>query len=130
MVAPEEIPVLQLPTSASNEKTTKHLLVVDDEPHIRDLLRKYLEMDRYTVDLAQDGQEAWRKLVNVEYDCILLDLKMSGMSGQDLYQLMKRTSDDLASKVVFITGDTVSAESREFISKITNPLVTKPFRLE
>ena len=39
----------------------------DDEPHIRDLLRKYLEMERYMVDLAADCQEAWRKLANMDY---------------------------------------------------------------
>ncbi len=87
-------------------------------------------MERYTVDLAEDGQEAWRKLAAVEYDCILLDLKMPGMSGPELYQLMQGTSEALASKVVFITGDTVSPETQDFVSKTANPLVTKPFRLE
>ncbi len=130
VVVPEEITILQLPTAASNGKTTKHLLVVDDEPHIRDVLRKYLESERYTVDLAEDGQEAWRKLANMEYDCILLDLKMPGMGGPELYQLIQEISEALASKVVFITGDTVSSDTREFISQIGNPVIMKPFHLE
>jgi len=130
VVAPEEIPVFQAPSSVSTGKTTKHLLVVDDEPHIRDLLRRYLELERYTVDLAEDGHEAWRKLANMEYDCILLDLKMPGMSGPELYQLIHEIGEPLASKVVFITGDTVNPATRDFISKTGNPVITKPFRLE
>ena len=76
-------------------------MVVDDEPQIRNLLRKYLESERYTVDLADDGHEAWRKLANMDYDCILLDLKMPGMSGSELYQLITEISETLAKKIVF-----------------------------
>ena len=121
---------IQVAFSVPNGKTTKHLLVVDDEPHIRDLLRRYLELERYTVDLADDGQQAWRKLANMQYDCILLDLKMPGMSGPELYQLIQEIIEPLASKVVFITGDTVNPDTRDFISKTGNPVITKPFRLE
>ena len=129
VVAPEEITIFQLPTSASKGKTTKHLLVVDDEPNIRDLLRKYLELERYTVDLAEDGQEAWRKLANMDYDCILLDLKMPGMSGPELYQLIQGVSESLASRVVFITGDTVRPETNSFLESVGNPVLTKPFSI-
>ena len=114
----------------ANECRTRGTFWWWDEPFIRDLLRKYLELKRYTVDLAEDGQEAWRKLLTMEYDCILLDLRMPGMSGPELYQLMQGTNEVLASKVVFITGDTVSPDTREFIDKTGNPVVTKPFRLE
>ena len=89
LVVPEEIKAFQMPFRESSARPTKHLLIVDDEPLIRDLLRKYLESERYTVDLAQDGQEAWRKLANMEYDCILLDLKMPGMNGRQLYDFMQ-----------------------------------------
>ena len=103
--------------------------MVDDEPHIRDLLRRYLISERYTVDLASGGREAWRKLTNMEYSCIILDLRMPGMSGLELYQRMRRTSQTLANKVVFISGDTVSPDTRDFISQTGNPLITKPFSL-
>jgi two-component system NtrC family sensor kinase len=130
VIVPEEAKGNQARPSLDTDRTTKHLLVVDDEPHIRDLLRKYLEMERYTVDLAADGQEAWRKLANMDYSCVILDLKMPGMSGPELYQLMQGISETLASKVVFISGDTVSPDTREFVSQTGNPLITKPFNLE
>ena len=127
VVVPEEITVFQVPTSASRSNTTSHLLVVDNEPHIRDLLRKYLESERYTVDLAEDGREAWRKIQNIKYDCIILDLKMPGMSGPELYQLIQEIGEPLASKVVFITGDTLSPETSSFLDSSGNPVLTKPF---
>jgi two-component system NtrC family sensor kinase len=130
VVVPEEEYGNQAIPSLDTDGTTKHLLVVDDESHIRDLLRKYLEMERYTVDLASDGQEAWRKLANMDYSCVILDLKMPGMSGPELYQRMHGNSEALASKVVFITGDSVSPETHEFISQIENPVIMKPFQLE
>jgi len=127
VVAPEEIEDFPMPFSESTATTTKHILVVDDEPQIRNLLGKYLESERYTVDLAEDGREAGRKLANIDYDCILLDLKMPGMSGPELYKLIQGISQPLASKIVFVTGDTVSSGTRDFLSATGNPVVVKPF---
>jgi len=129
VAAPEMLKMFETPTLASIERTTKHILVVEDEPQIRNLLGKYLESERYTVDLAEDGQEAWRKLANIDYDCILLDLKMPGMSGPELYKLIQEISETMASTVVFVTGDTVSPATRDFISETGNPMVAKPFRM-
>lgn len=129
-VNPGDMEVAAPDTPVSSGKITKHILVVDDEPGIRDLLKRYLELERYTVDLAQNGREAWRKLQNVHYDCALLDLKMPGMDGLELYQLIQGIGGPLASKVVFVTGDTINSETRDFISQTGSPVVTKPFSLE
>ena len=85
VAGPEESALSQGAPAASLANVTRHLLVVDDEPHIRDLLRRYLMSERYTVDLASGGREAWLKLTNMEYSCIIHDLKMPGMSGPELY---------------------------------------------
>ncbi len=55
---------------------------------------------------------------------------MPGMNGIELYQLIQEVGESLASKVVFITGDTVSSRTRDFVSETGNPVVTKPFTLE
>ena len=65
----------------------------------------------------------------MEYDCILLDLKMPGMNGRQLYELMKHNSPDLTKKVVLITGDTVSLDTRDYLYQTGNAVVTKPFQL-
>ena len=107
-----------------------HLLVVDDEPHIRDLLVRSLELENYTVDLAKEGEEAWRKLQARRYDCILLDLKMPGMSGQELFRRIEESDRELARRVIFITGDTISPITRNFLSASEKPVLSKPLDLE
>ena len=66
----------------------------------------------------------------MDYSCVILNLKMPGMSGPELYQRMQGISETLAGKAVFISGDTVSPDTREFVAKTGNPLITKPFNLE
>jgi two-component system NtrC family sensor kinase len=110
--------------------TTKHVMVVDDEPDIRDLLARTLELERYTVDLAENGQEAWRKLQGRPYDCIVMDLKMSGMSGLELFRLMEQSLPELAQKVIFMTGDTMSPDTRAFIASVDNLTMAKPFTMK
>ena len=130
VVDDQEIELPPFVSNAPNGKTTRHLLIVDDEPSIRDMLRKYLEFERYTVDLAEDGNEAWRKLRTMEYDCILLDLQMPGMNGGELYRLVAESDKSMAGKIIFITGDGGSWDTNEFITTVTNPVLLKPFHLD
>ena len=122
-----EAPPLESPTAPA---FAKHVLVVDDEPHIRDLLARALEMQRYIVDLAEEGREAFRKLTSMSYDCILLDLKMPGMSGREVFQLMEESDPQVAKKVIFITGDASDPDTRDFIAMSSNPVVLKPLHLD
>ncbi len=110
--------------------TTGHLLVVDDEPLIRDLLSKYLQMQQFEVDLAEEGGEAWQRIQASSYDCILLDLKMPGISGEQLYQQLVASDKGVADKVIFMTGDTLNSDTRDFIESTGNPVMTKPFDFE
>ena len=125
-----ELPITSPLEEERGPSPTKHILVVDDEPHIRDLLARSLVRERYTVDLAENGEEAWRKVQGIWYDCIIMDLKMPGMSGPELFQHIKETNQELADRVIFITGDLVSPETLEFIIITGNLALTKPFDLE
>ena len=104
-------------------------MAVDDEPEIRTLLRRSLELDMYSVDLARDGEEAWQMLQTKPYDCILIDLKMPRMNGQELYRLIEESSENLARRVIFITGDTVNSKTHEFVSATGNLIMNKPFQM-
>ena len=126
-----ELPV-ELPPANLKEIApfTRQLLVVDDEPLIRNLLAKFLETRNFAVDQAPDGEEAWRKVQAMTYDCILLDLKMPGMGGRELYQLLEALDKEAADKVIFITGDTANADTKQFLESTGNPVMMKPFELE
>ena len=108
----------------------KRLLVADDEPIIREVLRTYLEGFGFTVDLAEDGEEAWRKVQSYTHDGIVLDLNMPGMSGTEVYRLIKASNKSLAKRVVFITGGALTLETQALISATGNPVLLKPFDME
>ena len=133
-----ELPAIQQETATdaprhSAEKpavTAKQILVVDDERDVRDFAARVLSLDGHVVDHVAGGQEAWIKLQQKTYDCIFMDLRMPHMDGRDLYSLIEAQDKEQASKIVFITGDTISRETREFVSTKRNPLLEKPFTAE
>ena len=55
---------------------------------------------------------------------------MPGMSGFELHQIIKQRSPDLASRVVFVTGDMLSAATQARIAQSGNPYIAKPFAIE
>jgi len=109
---------------------TGHLLVVDDEPLIRDILYKFLETRQFEVDLAEEGGGAWRRIQACSYDCILLDLRMPGINGRQLYLQLVESGLGVADKVIFMTGDTVNSDTWEFIESTGNAVMTKPLDFE
>ena len=82
------------------------------------------------MDLAAEGEEAWYRLQARHYDCILLDLKMPGMSGQEVFRRIEESDRELAKRVIFITGDTISTVTQNFLSATENPVLTKPLDIE
>ena len=104
--------------------------MVDDEPGVRDLLFQVLSRAGYGVHLAPDGPQALDLIRINGYDCIIMDLKMPGMTGQELYQLLRGIDPSLEKKVIFATGDTVRPEAKEFLDAMGNPALAKPINLE
>jgi two-component system OmpR family response regulator len=82
-----------------------HVLVVDDEPEMRDLLRKVLEKEGYRVSVAADGREAARALLGPRPDLVITDLLMPDVGGLDLLTEIRRTHPDLPVIIVTAFGD-------------------------
>jgi two-component system OmpR family response regulator len=66
-----------------------HILIVDDDREIRDLLARFLERNRFRVTAARDGREARRAWINGHYQLVVLDLMLPGESGLDLARWMR-----------------------------------------
>ena len=103
--------------------------MVDDEPGIRSLLFQLLSRVGNTVDVAGDGALALEMVARGGYDALIIDLKMPGISGEEVYRRLKEMDRPLASRVIFITGDTLGNETRAFVKATGNPLIEKPFDL-
>lgn len=70
-------------------ETMPHILVVDDDREIRDLLARFLERQRFRVTAARDGREARRAFLNGHYQLVVLDLMLPGESGLDLARWLR-----------------------------------------
>ena len=67
-----------------------HILVVDDDDRIRNLLKEYLKENKFLVSTAQNSQEAKTKLGHFKFDLIVLDVMMPGQSGYELTKEIKK----------------------------------------
>jgi two-component system, NtrC family, sensor kinase len=114
-----------LPASTS----ARRVLVVDDEVSIRLLLHDILHLDQHSVALASNGVEAAGLVENEEFDVIITDLKMPGMDGASFYRQVRERDPAQAGRIIFITGDTVSADTRAFLQRVSNPVLAKPFKI-
>ena len=108
----------------------RDVLAVEDEPAIRTLIRRSLELGNISVDMARDGAEAWQMLQTKLYDCILIDLRMPVMNGEELYQLIEKSRANLTRRVIFITGDTGNPKTHDFLSSTGNQIINKPFQMD
>ena len=107
-----------------------HILVVEDEAAIQDLLVEILSHEGHRVDTASSGTGALAKLEKGEYDLIISDLKMPGMGGAELYERLREKRPDLAARVIFTSGDTVSPETHAFLDRTGSVAILKPFKID
>lgn len=119
----------QPPVAANTDSRPRRLLVVDDEPGIRDVLQEVLSSMGYIVDTAANGVEAVRCLKSKRPDLIISDLCMPEMDGPALHRHVLEKYAPLAKKMVFVTGDTVSPTSREFLESTGVRWLSKPFNI-
>ena len=106
------------------------ILVINDEAVIRDLAAGALSQAGHRVEGASSGREALEQLDRATYDLLLLDMKMPEMDGKEFFQALSHRASNLASRVIFVTGDTVSASTRKFLETSGRPSLQKPFDLE
>ena len=73
------------------ENNKLHILIVDDDDRIRDLLKDYLINNNYIVSTAGNAEEAKEKLKYIKFDILILDVMMPGQSGYELTEEIKKT---------------------------------------
>ena len=105
------------------------LLVVDDNPQNRDLLRRRLTGSGYQVEVAEDGAEALEKINQAHYDLVLLDQVMPGMSGLDLLRLLRATHSASELPVIMVSALGDSEVIVDAFDLGANDYVVKPIDL-
>ena len=83
------------------EKNRIHILVVDDDDRIRDLLKDYLTKNNHMVSTAENANEAKTKIEHFKFDIIILDVMMPGQNG---YELTKEIKKHLKIPIILLTA--------------------------
>jgi len=109
------------------QERTERILIVDDEPFIRDVLRKVVSGAGFMSDTAQNAQEAIQKLAESEYEMVLTDITMPGLDGLQLLQHVATQYTEIA--VIMITGVTDLKSAIVALSSGAYDYVTKPFNV-
>ncbi|MGA2368172.1 MAG: PAS domain S-box protein [Dehalococcoidia bacterium] len=107
-------------------EVSKRILVVDDELVIRDILIRILSEKGYHVESAASGTEGLEKIMNSKYDVYLLDIKMPGVDGRDMYDAISEKFPQLINRVIFITGDTITRSTLDFLETTGREYLSKP----
>lgn len=99
------------------------VLVVDDDPDLREFVRQALEGAHYRVKVANDGREALSVLADESPDVMLLDIRMPGLSGEQVLELL-RSIRGMPPIVIMTAGE----RARDLALEKHNPLyLAKPF---
>ncbi|MBZ4399250.1 PAS domain S-box protein [Myxococcus sp. AS-1-15] len=121
--APREVPVLLPPSS----ERAGRMLVIDDEPAVGRSLARIIGK-RHQVTVVSSGEEALAKLDSgAPFDAIFCDLMMPGITGMDVYERVREREPGLSLRFIFITGGSYTARARQFLERIPNPRIEKPF---
>jgi len=107
-----------------SETIQPHVLVVDDDPQIRDLLQEYLTQNALRVSLASSGAQMSQILVDEAIDLIILDLRLAGEDGMVLVRTLR---DSSAIPIVMLTGVRDEADRVMGLELGADDYLTKPF---
>ncbi len=105
------------------------ILVVDDEPGIRQVLDRLLSREGHQVMLAADGGEALERIDEAEdpFHLIFSDLRMPGVGGEELLETLRERTTSYEGRIVFMTGDVTAREVGRIMGETRIPMVRKPF---
>ncbi len=114
----------------ANASLGKRVLVVEDEEVVRRLLQEMLRTQfGCRVDLANNGEEALNAFVKEDYALVLSDIRMSVMSGPELFLHLRELRPEISRRFIFLTGYPGDRPVEDEIAQWNVPIIPKPFSL-
>lgn len=108
-------------------ETLPHILVVDDDDRLRDLLRRYLSEHGFLVTTARDATEAFTKLESLQFDLMVLDIMMPGETGLELACRLRADSQKKAVPILLLTAMGEPEDRISGLESGADDYLTKPF---
>jgi len=106
------------------DKTSAHILVVDDDEGIRSLVKKYLNENNFLVTTANSAEDATEKIKIIDFDIIILDIMMPGKSG---LQFIQENKNKLLTPVILLTAKGTADERVTGLEIGADDYLPKPF---
>lgn len=107
------------------------ILLIEDEPSVMAYVRAALERGGYSVVPCESGVDALQILAHGSFRGVVSDMRTpGGINGADVHAWLVQHRPELASRIVFITGDIANEETVETLRKTGAPCVEKPFRVQ
>jgi two-component system response regulator MprA len=120
-------PPFSEPRHTEGELNDARILVVDDEPALRDALKRALQLEGYGVDLASDGREALGKLIESPPDAVVLDILMPDIDGLEVCRRLRALGD--RTPVLMLTARDAVSDRVEGLDAGADDYLVKPFAL-
>jgi CheY-like chemotaxis protein len=115
------------------EANQDHLpvLLIEDEPAVMSYVKTVLERGGYAVVCSESGADGLRQLEQGEFLGVVSDMRTpGGINGADVHEWITRHRPQLASRLVFITGDIANEDTAATLRRTGVPCVEKPFRVQ
>ena len=104
-----------------------HILLVEDDENIANIVKYHLQKEGYGVTVAADGRDGWRQFQEIAPSLILLDIMLPGMNGLQLLEKIRAQSD----VPVIITSARMSEQDRlEGLARMADDYIVKPFSVK
>ena len=116
-----------IPNTAAALAGGASVLVVDDDPSLRSALRRALEMDRYRVSLAADGQQALELIRAEHFDAVVLDVNMPKLDGLEACRRLRDAGDRVP--ILMLTARDAIDDRVEGLEAGADDYLVKPFAL-
>jgi CheY-like chemotaxis protein len=117
-------------TQTETKPLSGPVLLIEDEPAVMALVRSVLEGQGYSVVPTESGAEALRLLAKGNFHGVVSDMRTpGGVDGAQVYAWIAVNRPELASRLVFITGDIANEETAATLRRTGAPCVEKPFRV-
>ncbi|MGL4370518.1 MAG: response regulator, partial [Spirochaetota bacterium] len=117
-----------LPLPPNTRKKPPHILVVDDEMSVREIIYRALIQNSKAVSLAVNAEECRRCIESEKYDIILLDYVLPEMNADRLLPLIKEKNP--SAKIIMISGWSASPVKKAALEKQVDGWIDKPFNVE
>jgi DNA-binding response OmpR family regulator len=108
-------------------ETKKRILIIEDEKDLADLVSKNLTLEGYEPDIALDGEEGLKKIIETKPDLVLLDLMLPKMDGIEVLEKMKQNQDVKQISVIIMSSRFQQADRDTTIGLGAVDYLEKPY---